>query len=397
MSDEITAARRKKRRKVQARRFFWFLVALVVIFGAIAVVNSVTKTTFLDIGDFATTLFKGGGGYPVVLGEHAPIQAERMSMAFAVLTPNQLLTFSSGGARLMEADHSFLNPCIAAAGNRLVLYNASSRDVEIYNRSQYIAGFKTEYAIIDAAVAEDGMVAVLTQSERRACQLEVYRNGDYKRLFTWYDGSAGFPTGVYVDEKSATVAVARVITHDGRLYTLLTSIDISSASVGSDAVKAENYEIEFEGLTLAAYFDGENLIVATDQAGYLLDGAGNITASYEFPHESILRVARNQGKGLAVAFGDNLQSAINSVVILSRNLKEQCVIHNCGLAEDMVLTSTRLYLLGGGRVSEYDTQGNLKKQYEVPYNAFAMLELNGLVVILPDQAIRPNKTISQEN
>ena len=387
MNDEITAARRKKRRKVQARRFFWFLVALVVVLGAVTMINFVTKTTFLDIGDFASALLKGGG-YPTALGERAPIQVERMSMAYAVLTPNQLMTFSSGGARLMELGHGFLNPCIAAAGNRLLLYNAGSRDVEIYNRSKHIAGFKTEYAIIDAEVAGDGTVAILTLSDRSACQFEVYRNGDYKKLFTWF-GSEGFPTGVYIDEKGGAVAVARIITREGRLRTLLTSVDVSVASTAPDPNKAQKYEVELDGMTLAAYFDGKNLIAVTDRAAYLLDDKGNVAATYEFPQAPILKIAHDQSKGVAVAFGDNLQPAVNRVVILSRNLKEQGVIDSCGAVDDLYLASTRLVVLGGGRVSEYDLQGTLRKQYETPRNALAVVELNGLVVVLPDRAIRP--------
>lgn len=386
MNDEITAARRKKRRKVRTKRFFWFFVALVVLLGSFTVLNSVTKTTFADVGDFFATTFKGGG-YPVKLGELAPMQVERMSMSYAVVTKAELLTYSSGGAQLMAIKHGYLNPCIAAKGNRILLYNAGSRDVSVYNRSRHIASFKTEYAIIDAAVSDDGTLAILTQSDQYNSQLEIYQNGNYDRLFRWY-GDKGFPIGVYISDGGSTVSVARMIAKDGEIYTVLASIGVSE--------KKENYEVEFAGMTLEAYYEGDSIIAVTNRGAYLLDKNGEIKQTYAFPETPILAITRDQNSSIAVAFGDNNRFAVNKIVVLKRTLAEQCIIEMCGVVTDMYMSGNRLYVLGDRMVGEYDVGGRLLRRYETDFDTFAIFELNGLIAVMPDYVRRLTTPVKEE-
>jgi hypothetical protein len=387
MNDEITAARRKKRIKVQARRFFFFVVALVVLLSAALAVNSVSRTTFLDVGDFFTALLKGGGGYPAKLGDSAPIEARRMSMACAVVTKAELITFSSGGARLMTARHGYLNPCMDAAENRILLYNVGSKDVSIYNRTQNIASFSEEYAIIDAKVADDGTAAVLTRSGRYACQLNIYSNGDYRKLLTWY-GASGFPLGAYISDDGTRAAAARTIARNGEIYTVMASIDILR--------EEEEFELEFAGVTMAAYYVGNGMIAVTDRGAYQIDADGKVESAYAFPVTPVLGVAKDQGSNIAVAFGDNNQPDVNRVVILKNGLVERGTIEGCGAVSGMYISGGRLYILGGRTVSEYGIDGGRRARYDAGPNAVAALDLNGLVVVTPDSLIRPSEPIKEE-
>jgi hypothetical protein len=388
MNDEITAARREKRRKVRLKRFFVFFIVLVIVLGSVIAANSVTKTTFADIGDFFVTSFKGGGGYPAELGTHIPIQIERMSMAYAVITKTELLTYSSRGSNLMTVNHGYLNPCIDCAGNRILLYNAGNRDISVYNRSGNIISFKTEYVIIDAKVAQDGTVAALTQSERYSCQLEVYKNGRYEKLLTWYGDTSAFPIGTYLNDRGSLVAVARVFAKGGSIYTKLAAIDTGNLN--------EIYEIEFEGMALNAYFDGDSIVVVTDCAAYQISRSGEIKQSYEFPEMPILSIAKDDSTNISIAFGDNHQPAVNKIIILSRTLSELCVIEQCGSVSDMYMSSNRLYVLGDRVVSEYDMNGKVRDRYEAPHETLAIIEFNGIIAILPDRAERLKTPIKEE-
>ncbi len=389
-NDEISAARRKKRRKYNLKRLLWFTLALVMILVAVFVMNAVTKTTFLDIGDFVTTFFKTSRGYPVTLGEQAPLQVSRMSMAYAIVTSGELRAYSSGGAQLMAIHHGMLYPRINANSNRILLYNAGSRDISVYNRSNQITSFKTEFAIIDAKVADDGALAVLTESERYTCQLEVYRNGTYEKLLTW-KAQRGFPLGAYISANSAYATAVRIVANDSVFYSLVTSLDVGK--------ETERFEVELKGMALALYHEGDDVVVITDCAAYRLNRRGEMQTTYEFPEVPVLAVARDESANIAIAFGDNNQSAVNRIVLLQTNLKERSVIGDCGAVKDLYFTASRLYVLGERMVGEYNMGGKLLRRYETAFGTQAILDLNGLIAILPDRAERlktPMKEVTEE-
>jgi len=383
MSDEITAARRKKRRRYNLKRFSVFTVALVVVVVAAMVVNAVTKTTFLDIGDWFTVVFKGGGGYPAELGDNVPLQVERISMSYAVVTEKQLLTYSSSGARLLDVTHGYLNPCIDANENRILLYNAGSRDISLYNRSRLISEFKTEYGIINAKVANDGTVAVLTKSDLYTCQMEIYRNGTYDRLMTW-KGYNGFPFAVYIKDDGSAAAAIRVVARGEGLCSIITSVDFNK--------KAEQFEVEVNDLVIGAFYDGGNLVVITDRAAYVYNKEGHVGTSYKFPDVPVLSLAVDDSQNISVAFGDNHQNAVNRIIILAKSLKEKCVIEECGAVKGMYMDAGKLWVLGERIVGEYDLNGKLKQQFATGANTVAIFDLNGLIAVMPDRVERLKAT-----
>lgn len=385
MKDEISAARRKKRRRYNLRRFFWFIVVVVLIIVSVSVANSVTKTTFLDIGDFFTVLFKGGN-YPVSLGSSIPIQASKMSMSYAVLTKNELMTYSSGGGQLLNVAHSLPAPCISTSNSRVVLYSPGSRDIYVYNRSSLLAELRADYAVVDADVANGGTLALLTQSERYACQLDIYKGGSYEKLMTWY-GASGFPLSAVIRPDGRTVAAARVVASGGGIATVIAVIDING--------KAELYECIIPELVNYMFFDGDALIAVTDREAFRIDRSGQLQQKYDFGHMPVLSIVRDNGP-VAVALGDNSRPAVNAVVVLDKNLGEQCYIKDCGAVRDMYITGNRLYILGDRVISEYNLRGELLRRYETDTDTVMVLNINGIVAILPDSAKRINTYIREE-
>jgi len=262
-----------------------------------------------------------------------------------------------------------------------------SRDISVWNRSQNVISFKTDYAIIDGRVSQEGTVVLLTRSERYNCQMEVYRNGKYERALTWY-ASRGFPGRVCVSDNGSLAAVARIVTEGGELTTLLTVIDLTA--------KAEKYEIEFPGITVDCFFSDRQLIAVTDTACYLVDEKGEVGPVYAFSDAPLIEIAHDEGQNLALAFGDNNQPAVNRIVILTRQLAERAVIEGCGTVTDMYLTSDRLYLLTERRIVEYTAAGKENRVYEVPWNTFAVLHLDGIIAVLPDRISRITRPMSEE-
>lgn len=379
MQDEIAAARRRKRRKYHLKRLVRFLLALVIVFVAVVLANTVTVTTWKDMKDGVRSFFTFSGGYPTELGSSAPIQAEQLTRAYAVVTEDEFIIKAKSGADLLRERHGCVSPLVTAAGNRAVLVNRGSREIKVYNRTELIASLQADHAIVDAAVSDTGTLIVLSSGDRFMSQLSVYENGKYEKVMSWH-GVSGFPIICAVSENGASAAVASLSAKGGKLYTIVTSLNLKS--------QTERYEVsEIEGLCagLICGNDGSATVV-TDLGAVQFDAHGDQRGSYVFGVSPLVFVAHDKGSRIALGFGDNSRSDINSAVVLDDALEEICVLQDCGEIKDMYLSTNRVYILGSQTVSAYSFSGELQKVYDADPRAIDLIEFSGVIEILPDRA-----------
>jgi len=305
----------------------------------------------------------------------------------ALVTSDSLLTFTAGGSSLMSVKHGYLLPCIDAAGSRLVLYSARSRDISVYNRSKQLVSFKTQYSIVDAAISAEGTLVILTESERYPCQMEVYRNGRYEKALTLLIAN-GFPMGVYISDNGTHAVAVRLRTEGGELHSLMSVLDIRSEQI--------IYEQQVAGIALQAYFIGGVLFVITDTGIYRLSADGSIESSRMFTGLPVLAITFDGIQNIAVAFGDNTQSSINYVSVYSRTLEERGHIALGAKLSDMFMSGERIYLLSDGCIEEYDYNGTARRTFETPQNTCSIIYIDGIVAVLPDRMIRITKPMEDQ-
>lgn len=385
--DEITVARKRKRRKYNLKRTARFLAALLLVLVAIVAANTFTSTTFKDIGDFFAATFSASDGWPAALGESEPLQSERLTSAFAVVTSDDLVVISRSGARLLDKTHGFVSPFIAAAGNRIALCNRGSRDVRVYNRSSELVAFSAEGAIIDAALSSDGTLALLTESERYTCELSIYQNGLYERSMTW-KGANGFPLLAALSPNGERAAAVTVSVAGGSLGSTVTVIDARR--------EKELYSASVEGTVLRLILSNDGGFCAvTDTQTVRVSAGGETTASYDYGGRPLLASSAD-GSRLALVFGDNSRPAVNTCAVLDRNLTETSVITGCGIANALEVSGDRLYLLGRGRLNVYSASGELIKVYNTDIKAQNIVEFSSIIEILPDRAKRAEERELEE-
>ncbi|MEA5050143.1 MAG: DUF5711 family protein [Oscillospiraceae bacterium] len=375
MNDEITAARKKRVQRIRRRRTAWFLAALTVVAVAVLLANTLTATTFRDIRDFAATVFAPFDGYPVVLDGAGAVDEKQMSMAYAVLSEETVTIYSQRGSLLAAFAHSFITPELTAAGNRAVLYNVGGKELVVYNRTSELARLSTEFNIVDAAVCRSGTLAVLTRSDKYTAQLNVYNNGKYESAMTW-QSNAGFPLLVRLQPDGSTAAVACVTANDGRPETVLTVIDTRDAAV--------RFTAHVDGIA-ADIIVGSGVTVVTDEKAVLFSGGGEEKATYAYGDAPLLYVAHDEGAGLALAFGDNSRPQINSVVLLSSGLDVKAQAEAVGAVRDIYLTRSAVYVLGAGRVTEYNMSGEARAAYSADAQAFALIKTGSLLTLCADR------------
>lgn len=389
MQDEITAARRKKRRKIKARRLGRFLAAMAVLCVCALLLSTVNAATFKDAGDFFRTVFAFGGSYPCALGSSSPIQAEQMSMAYAVVTQDEFLVVSQGGKVLLDEEHGFVEPALTASGNRAVLYNRESRDVRVYNRSAKVAELKTDFSIVDCALAGNGDLAVLTGSDLYTCQMTVYKNGKYGAAMTW-KGASGFPLRAAMSDNGGHAAVATLDTENGSIKSTITSINIGK--------EKEGWSTAVDGIVLKMLCGSDGSVTAVSDTGaYHLTSAGEVKYTYSYAGTPLVSVACDTGSRIALGFGDNSRSAVNRIVLLGSRLTESAVIEDCGEIKDMYLASSRLYLLGSDAVTVCGMNGNVTKLLSADPRAMKIVAFASIIEILPDRADRLTETVKEES
>ena len=385
--DEITVARKRKRRKYNLKRTARFLAALLLVLVAIVAANTFTSTTFKDIGDFFAATFSASDGWPAALGEREPLQSERLTSAFAVVTSDELVVISRSGARLLDETHGLVSPFIAAADNRIALCSRGSRDVRVYNRSRELASFSADGAIIDAALSADGTLALLSESERYTCELSVYQNGLYERSMTW-KGASGFPLLAALSPNGARAAAVTVSVAGGSLGSAVTVIDTGR--------EKELYSAAVSGTVLKVILNNDGGFCAvSDTQTVRVSSSGEITESYGYEGKPLLASSAD-GNRLALVFGDNSRPAVNTCAVLERNLTQTAEISGCGVVNSLVLSGDRLYLLGRGQLGVYNVSGELIKVYNTDIKAQNIVEFSSIIEILPDRAKRAEERELEE-
>ncbi len=384
MEDEITKARKERIKKVRRRRTGWFLAALVLILIAVVLANTITKTTFKDIGDFFSTVFCASKSYPVEMSESHPLQVEQLSLSYAVLTEKELLVYSNRGGLLESVEHGYVSPLITASGNRIAVFNSGGKEINVYNRTRSIAAVKTENTIVAADLSDYGTLAVLTTGERYLSQLEVFKNGKYEKLMTWY-GSKGFPLCVEMQDMGDKAAVASLGSTNGELITTVTAIDVGAAK--------ELFVCDVKGLAVKLWYDSNGYItVVTDEQTVVITAKGEIKETHTYGDSPLLFATRDEGRNVALCFGDNHRPAINTLMVFGGALDEKFTAQSVGEVRDVYINGSGVYILGDGRVTRYGMSGEVVSTYAADGEALRLVVCGRILSVLPD---RIEKTVKQ--
>ncbi len=386
--DEITAARKRRRRKYQLRRLLVFVIAIAVALGIILLISRVDMFTFRGIGDFFQTTFAKRPGYPVLLDGSKPLRVVPISNANAVLTDSELIVKGNGGGELLRSSHSFQSPDIRGAGSRILLFDRGNRSFSVYNRTGMLFSDESEYSIISADIASDGTVIILTRGDSSMSQIKVLTGSNYTTLFTWF-GAKGAPYSCGISDNGNEIYFTGLVPAEGGLKTVFTVIDVGK--------REQRSEREVRGIIKKVYQNGAKYTLVGDEAVYLLNSNLEIEAEYPLTIVPSIRVSKENGP-LAIAFGDNHQSDLNYILILSDRLEEVSKIEGVGPVEDMYMASDRLYVLSGNTVYAMQTDGTIVETYETDIKAIRVFVIGGkLSVLLPDRIEQPQKIKQQTN
>lgn len=377
MEDEITKARKERIRKVRRRRTGFFLAALALILIAVVLANTLTKTTFKDIGDFIEAVLCASKSYPVEISDAHPLQVEQLSLSYTVLTEKELLVYSNRGGLLQSIEHGYVSPLVSASGNRIAVFNSGGKEVLVYNRTRDIAAVKTEHTIVAADLSDYGTLAVLTTGDRYLSELEVFGNGKYEKLMTWY-GSHGFPLTVTMQDMGNKAAIATLSSVNGELITTVTAVDIGAAK--------ELFVCDVKGLAVKLWYDSNGYItLVTDEETVVITAKGEIKETLTYGDAPLLFATRDEGRNVALCFGDNHRPAINTLTVLGGGLDEKFTAQSVGEVRDAYINGSGVYILGDGTITRYGMSGEVVSNYTADGESLRLVVCGRILTVLPDR------------
>gem|GEM_PF-3135281 len=383
--NEIARARRAKVRKVRAKRTAAVLAVVAVISLIIASVSLYSSIAGYDIGDFFRS-FLTIGSFPIELEQGTVISKEMGSRVLYMINGSSLINIAGSGAELLTYRHGISNPGLAASGNRAVVYSIGGKSYKIFNRTMMLHSGSLDNPAVSAAVTPSGRIAFLTSGEVYTAELAVY-NRNCEKIFTWY-GSDGFPVGVYPSSYGNDVAVLCVKSRDGVLYTQVTRIDLSS--------RKEENSFEVEGFPLKAFPDSDGIILFMDDRCIRCSNSGAEEASYSYNGRTVLDIRSDSGRNIAVAFGDNKRSEINSLAVFTRKLTLAGEIDYRSEIDDIWISGDRLFVLSRGRIDAFTHSGVLQEIYRCDLSSYSVVYYGGLLTFEPQFVTKLSKSDREE-
>ena len=363
--NDINKYRRKKKRRNLIIRLGIFL--LVVIIAVLVIVNRETLfAPFKDMG-----LKVGKGGFPVMLPGSTQYYLGEMGESFYLLTDTYLYTYNGEGAEIASIQHGFQNPAAVSNNKRTLVYDKNGKSFKLFSRTGEIFKNSVEDSIVFAQIGNTGRTAVVTTSTRYSNFLIIY-NSEGKQIFRWASPDEKI-MGVCFGANDNSVFVSVVGEKNGELRGNLVRFDISNSESESWRSSIDN------NITYSLERCSDGIYAVTSSGAYLFnEQTGELIANnsytrqvYGIPETDGARVVifRDSGSNgeTAVAYNESLEAAYSAQL---------------DNASAFDVNGGRLYVLGGNKLSVYNSALEGIKIYELEDEYSNIKIINGSAYLL---------------
>ncbi len=375
--DEIEQIRRKKRRKVKTRRFLGLLVIVTIVaVTVLIVVNVMGEENYKKLRNTLSLYMAAVSRFPITYNNATPEKIDELGRGFAALNEETLIMYAQNGEIFSEIIHGMTSPDIASNETNTLLFARGSKEVILTNHSFIEKKWSTDNTIIDADLANDGTIAVLSDSERYTCELTVYDNETLTELFTWFEAD-GFPISVEITPNGNRAVVVTTRLENLKIVTEVTVIDLDEAK------ESKTFLIDQLPINVTV---GQNEMYFVQQDKMLkYNFNGEVLAEYSFSNLPLINVSNDNSDNFALLFGDNNMSSINYVVVVDKNLKELTKIPDIGYVADMYINRNGLYILSKNTINEWSFDGKPRDIIDVDFGGINIFVDFDIYVFFPNR------------
>ena len=145
-----------------------------------------------------------------------------------ILLNDRDLTVLNRSARpVLAYSHEMAKPILKTSADRILLYDLSSKRIDVLNQSGVLYQTETDYPIICADISQNSDRYVVAVNESGQTKNVYVYSRKNKKIFTWSSGS-GYIVDVAISANGAYVAVGMVNTSNAEPYSTVICFDTSS-------------------------------------------------------------------------------------------------------------------------------------------------------------------------
>ena len=325
-------------RRRQRRRRIAIVLVVLIIAAVMAVGSGLLGTSIAMLGDMTDSislyLNRAGAGWPANTGIRTPTQVEPLAGGFVEMDNEDVAVYSAYGAKIRTIQPGYARPALAVGNTRFVLYNRAGKELTVQSRTRQLYAKSFNNAIMLCEMAQNGTLAVVTESDRYAAEVMVYDASFSGDPFTWkLTSTDGTPIALSFATDNHRFAAATVAARDGQLRTTVRMMNTNSDTAGPFYV-ADTGSVILKLKWISNVSDG------TESARYDYGGATLQNVSISGRSTALL---------LAVRGGDTL-------VTLDDSLNQLASVA-AGQAKSVSSTATAVYLLTASGVESYGYDG----------------------------------------
>ncbi|MCR5717758.1 MAG: DUF5711 family protein [Oscillospiraceae bacterium] len=262
-----------------------------------------------------------------------------------ILCDKYLYIYGSDGMLSDSRQHAYSNAVMKACGTRALTYSSSGTSFRLDGTNGMIYEAQTEKPIFFGVLSEDGMAAIVTESETYACHLNVF---DVSGKLLYSRECVERLADVSFCENGCIFAT--ISASGGDLMTALTYITFDS-----NDVVWESSPIETLCYELYAMPDGSAYIIGDDMVAYY-SSTGALAGSYDYNAEIVDFACGNERVAVIL---QNEQRRRSTLLLFSDHSAAPQTVSLDIAAKSVILDTETAYLLGAGQVRTYAFSGDL--------------------------------------
>ena len=207
------------------------LLTAVVLFATGIAGSSVAALK--DLTDTARIALLPGSGWPQQTGVAELEQMAPLTGSFVELGDEGCVVWSRTGKKLNSIQSGYARPALAVGNTRFVLYNRAGKELTVQSRTRQLYAKSFNNAIMLCEMAQNGTLAVVTESDRYAAEVMVYDASFSGDPFTWkLTSTDGTPIALSFATDNHRFAAATVAARDGQLRTTVRMMNTNSDTAG---------------------------------------------------------------------------------------------------------------------------------------------------------------------
>lgn len=280
--------------------------------------------------------------YPVSSGD-ADFAAYRGGL---VSVGTDVVTVMSGsGRKTLSVNVDYAAPQVRAADKYFLTFGRGETSFSVYNSFVQVHKEITEFPIYDAAMADNGIFAVLTRSRTHTSEVVVYDDG-MDAIFICR--RVGYVTGIALSPDGSCLGVVSVEDHEGVFQTKITLVRIGTYITEESVI--------FDGPvgSLCGFTTNDRFAVLLSDRLLILKQDATITAEISFDEKSLVQGTISGGHVAVISREDSDLSA-EALTTYDHNGRKQAEIsldaqhpiRQAGGADDMAFGGGTLYVRAG--------------------------------------------------